>query len=292
VLEAAFILLEFPSPSRRIFIGSHSLPPLWFAVSVHDKQPSKPKHNNTHSGNLHGLLPMLHRSDRWPTSVTPVTALDRWTEPVRPVAAAAAQQLFQRASVTYLGPGTRTPSKTQPAPRTDQQHNDPKTHESSSSPEANPTSGIHRLDWSHTPVRPVKPGQLRMNSTRGSIPPNLTPDLPNRSTDLHNTLGIVGTPHEESIAKFMPIKSCQIKRNRGNPAKNSSNPRTPKTPKLSLLTHGFGRGIKGKRTTKGSHRFPPSNPQEQGPKNTLRKPARESSENHYQEQPGTTQQSH
>jgi hypothetical protein len=34
VLEAVFILLEFPSPSRRIFIGSHSLSPLWFAVSV------------------------------------------------------------------------------------------------------------------------------------------------------------------------------------------------------------------------------------------------------------------
>jgi hypothetical protein len=34
VLEAVFILLEFPSPSRRIFIGSHSLPPLWFVVSV------------------------------------------------------------------------------------------------------------------------------------------------------------------------------------------------------------------------------------------------------------------
>jgi hypothetical protein len=27
-LEAVFILLEFPSSSRRIFIGSHSLPPL------------------------------------------------------------------------------------------------------------------------------------------------------------------------------------------------------------------------------------------------------------------------
>jgi hypothetical protein len=26
-LEAVFILLEFPSPLRRIFIGSHSLPP-------------------------------------------------------------------------------------------------------------------------------------------------------------------------------------------------------------------------------------------------------------------------
>jgi hypothetical protein len=34
VLEALFILLEFRSPSRRIFIGSHSLPPIWFAVSV------------------------------------------------------------------------------------------------------------------------------------------------------------------------------------------------------------------------------------------------------------------
>jgi hypothetical protein len=97
-----------------------------------------------------------------------------------------------------------------------------------------------------------------MNSTHGSTPPKPTPDLPNRSMDLHKTLGIVGTPHEESIAKFMPTKSCQIKRNRRNPAKNSSNPRTPKTPKSSPLTHGFGRGIKGKRTTKGSHIFLPS----------------------------------
>jgi hypothetical protein len=37
VLEAVFILLEFPSPSRRIFIGSYSLPPLLFAVSVLQK---------------------------------------------------------------------------------------------------------------------------------------------------------------------------------------------------------------------------------------------------------------
>jgi hypothetical protein len=43
-----------------------------------NKQPSKPKHTNTHSGNLHGLLPVLHQSDRWPAPVRPVT-------PVRPV---------------------------------------------------------------------------------------------------------------------------------------------------------------------------------------------------------------
>jgi hypothetical protein len=96
-----------------------------------------------------------------------------------------------------------------------------------------------------------------MNSTRGSTPLNLTPDLPNRYTNLHKTLGIVGTPHEESITKFMPMKSCKIKRNRRNPAKNSFNQRTPKTPKSSPLTHEFGRGIKSKRTTKGSHIFPP-----------------------------------
>jgi hypothetical protein len=35
----------------------------------------------------------------------------------------------------------------------------------------------------------------------------------------------------------------------------------------------------------------PSNPQEQGPENTPRKQPREGSENHHQEQPGTTQQS-
>jgi hypothetical protein len=41
-------------------------------------QPSEPKHTNTHSGNLHGLLPVPLRSDRWPALVRPVT-------PVRPV---------------------------------------------------------------------------------------------------------------------------------------------------------------------------------------------------------------
>jgi hypothetical protein len=34
VLEAVFVLLEYPSPSKRIFIDSHSLPPLWFAASI------------------------------------------------------------------------------------------------------------------------------------------------------------------------------------------------------------------------------------------------------------------
>jgi hypothetical protein len=130
-----------------------------------------------------------------------------------------------------------------------------------------------------------------MNITHGSTPSNPNPDLLNRSTDLRKTLGIVGTPHGESIAKFMSTKMCQIKRNRRNPAKNSSKPRAPKNPKSSPLTQRFGRGIKGKRTTKGSHIHPLPNPQEQGPENTPRNPPREGSENHHQEQTGTTQPS-
>jgi hypothetical protein len=142
-----------------------------------------------------------------------------------------------------------------------------------------------------------------MNSTRGSTPPNPNFDLLNRSTDLNKTLGIIGTPHDLELhggaswwdnrpsSMIWSTKICQIKRNRRNSAKNSSNPRTPKTAKLIPLTQGFGRGIKGKRTTKGSHEFPPSNPQEQDHENTPRKPPREGSKNHHQEQRGTTQQS-
>jgi hypothetical protein len=121
-----------------------------------------------------------------------------------------------------------------------------------------------------------------MNSTRGSTPPNPTPDLPNHSTDFRKTLGRVGTPHGEST------KTCQIKRNRRNPAKSFSNPRTLKTPKSSPFTHGFGRGIKGRRTTKGSHIHPPPNRQEKGAENTPRNPPREGSENHHKERTGTT----
>jgi hypothetical protein len=129
-----------------------------------------------------------------------------------------------------------------------------------------------------------------MNSTRGSTPPNPNFDLRNHSTDLNKTLGIIGTPHEESIAMILFTKTCQIKRKRRNSAKNTSNPTTPKTPKSSPLTHGFGRGITGQRTTKGSHKFPPPNPKEQSLENTPRKTPGEGSENHHQEQPGTTQQ--
>jgi hypothetical protein len=102
-------------------------------------------------------------------------------------------------------------------------------------------------------------------------------------------LGIIGTPHDESIAKFNPTKTCPKRRNRRNPAKNTSNPRTRKTPKSNPFIDGFGRAITAQRTTKGSHIFAPSNPQEKGPENNPIKTQRKGSKNHHQEQPGTTQ---
>jgi hypothetical protein len=141
------------------------------------------------------------------------------------------------------------------------------------------------------PVRPVLVWTVGKNSTRGKNSNLQLIDLPIRSTGQSETLAIVGVPRGLPLARSSAPKIHSIKRNRKSTIKNTSNLRTLKTPKLSPLTHGFGREIKGKRTTKGSHEFPPSNNQEQGPENTPRKPPREDSENHHQEQPGTTQQS-
>jgi hypothetical protein len=79
-----------------------------------NKQPSEPKHTKTHSGYLHGLLPMLHRSDRWPVPVIPVT-------PVRPLDSAGRAGGYSSRTTNvpeslsdFSSPGTKHP-KTRPA---------------------------------------------------------------------------------------------------------------------------------------------------------------------------------
>jgi hypothetical protein len=80
-----------------------------------NKQPSEPKLTNTHSGNLHGLLHVLHRSDWWPAPVRPVT-------PVRPVdrAGQAGGYSSRTTSVPeslsdFFRPWNKNTPKTQPA---------------------------------------------------------------------------------------------------------------------------------------------------------------------------------
>jgi hypothetical protein len=109
-----------------------------------------------------------------------------------------------------------------------------------------------------------------MNSTRRSTPPNPNLDLPNRSTDLNKTLGILGTPHEESMANFNPTQTCPKRRNRRNPAKNTSNPRTRKTPKSSSFTHGLGGESQPKEQRRVPANFPHQTPKRKVPKTTQR----------------------
>jgi hypothetical protein len=89
-LEPIKILLEGDRDSNKTNMASNTRLRLTTQVGqVHaatevlldlgtNKQPLELKHTNTHSGNLHGLMPVLHRSDRWPAPVRLVT-------PVRPV---------------------------------------------------------------------------------------------------------------------------------------------------------------------------------------------------------------
>jgi hypothetical protein len=130
----------------------------------------------------------------------------------------------------------------------------------------------NRSDRFGKPARPVFAWTVGKNTARGknsTLPPI---DLSIHSTDQSETLGIVGVPRGLPLARSSVPETHSIKRNRKSTLTNTSNPRTPKPPKSSPLTHGFGRGITAQRTTKGSHKFPPSNPQEQGPENTPRKP--------------------
>jgi hypothetical protein len=64
-----------------------------------------------------------------------------------------------------------------------------------------------------------------------------------------------------------------------------------KTPKLSPFSHEFGKGIKGKRTTKGSYINPATNPQENGLEISPRKTPRKGSKNHQKGKSGRTKTS-
>jgi hypothetical protein len=142
-------------------------------------------------------------------------------------------------------------------------------------------TGRNRSDRFGKPVSPVSAWTVGKNTTRGKNSTLPSIDLPIRSTNQSETLGIDGVPRGLPLARSLVPKTHSIKRNQKSTLKSTSNPKTPKPPKSSPLTHGFGRGITAQRTTEGSHEFPPSNLQEQGPKNTPRKSPREGTENHH-----------
>jgi hypothetical protein len=91
-----------------------------------------------------------------------------------------------------------------PSSKTDQTRNSSNTRQHRTHQDVHPRQIPQSLCIGQT----GQASQLGMNSASGSTPPNPTPDLLNRSTDLHKTLKIVGTPHGHSIAKIWSTKTC------------------------------------------------------------------------------------
>jgi hypothetical protein len=125
VLEAVFVLLEYPSPSRRIFISSHSLLPLWFAVSVlHNEQmnlrglrqskgakPAAPGHVWPHITSLSRTV-----ADRsWPESATPGQGSARLHQQLRP-------HLLVRPHLPYVMSSVHNTNNTTNTPWMDEVH--------------------------------------------------------------------------------------------------------------------------------------------------------------------------
>jgi hypothetical protein len=179
-----------------------------------NKQPSEPKLINMHSGNLHGLLPVLHRSDRWHALVRPVDRAGQaggYNSRARSVPESLSD--FSR-------PWNKNTPKTQPARKksptqclakqlqTDQELTNNTTTQRHTSQAVHPwqipqvaytsqTSRTHRLDRSSL-------GSLGWTALAGQLPQiqlSISRIAPRICTRLW---GIVGTPHEESIPRLCP----------------------------------------------------------------------------------------
>jgi hypothetical protein len=106
----------------------------------------------------------------------------------------------QRTTCQEGKPLTKLSKTTPNYPRTREQENGTTPHEHSSSPRQIPqraSTGQTGHAWAARDEQ-----HPRVNS------PKSNSDLPNDSTDLCKTLGIVETPHGHSIAKIWSTKTC------------------------------------------------------------------------------------
>jgi hypothetical protein len=88
--------------------------------------------------------------------------------------------------------------------------------------------------------------------------------------DLNETLGILGRPHEESIAKFNPTKTRPKRRNQGNPAKSTSTQELKKPQNRAPLLTDLGGESQPKEPRRVPENFPHQIPKKKIPKTTQR----------------------
>jgi hypothetical protein len=196
----------------------------------------QPQH--TRSGNTHDTAAgSPNRSGRFLKPVRPLLldlASCRQGKPVRPV--------WQTGQTDFVQKLPKDPNISRTFPHLNKRSYGAIETSLLKNPSRLPT-GQNRSDRFGKPVRPVFAWTVRKNTARGKNSTHPPTDLPIRSTDQSETLGIDGVPRELPLARSSVPKTHSIKRNRKSTLKSTSNPRTPKPPKSSPLTHKFGRGI-------------------------------------------------
>jgi hypothetical protein len=143
-------------------------------------QPSEQKLTNTHSENLHGLLLVLHRSDRWPTPVRPVDSAGHaggynshtsnvpgsLSDSSRPWNKNHLRNTTCKEEETFTKPSKTTPN----IPRTDQQDHGTKPHEHNNSPRPNSLGAcIGQTGQEHQSHR-SRLGSLGWTTPTGQLP--------------------------------------------------------------------------------------------------------------------------
>jgi hypothetical protein len=179
----------------------------WSATGPRNQQP--PSQTRERSGTTtrapltyNGQAGEQHRSDRFLLAKhenfhkRPLHRSGRCSSPIRLVQA-------RKSQIRQTGLPSSKLTQTHNNSNTGQQRTHTDVH-----PRQNPlslctgqTGDQHRSDRSGLPA-------WGWTAPAGQLPPNPTPDQPNRSTNLCKTLGIVGTPHGCSIAKIWSTKTC------------------------------------------------------------------------------------
>jgi hypothetical protein len=139
------------------------------------------------------------------------------------------------------------------------------------------------------PVRPVLAWTVGKNSTRGKNSNLQAIDLPIRSTDQSETLGIVGVPRGLPLARSSVPKTYSIKRNRKETLKNTFPWKPLKTPKLKLFRRVCWIKVTKQRGTRSSYVTSNKNPSKKRPQNFPTEIPRKDPENH---QKGKTRATH
>jgi hypothetical protein len=130
------------------------------------------------------------------------------------------------------------------------------------------------------PFRPVLAWIVGKNTARGKYSKPQAIDLPIRSTDQNETLGIVWAPRELPMARSSAPKTHSIKRNRKSTLKNTFPCKPPETPKSKPFQRVYWIKITKQRGTRPSYVTSNKNPSKKRPQNFPTKLPRKDPENH------------